>query len=96
MKANQIAVGSAVCVGCARCSEVCPAQIDIPAVLKICEQHPADALACAEKLRTVDSKGTPMDCIECGACSAHCPQKIDVKEIMRRMAMLEYQNFRSA
>jgi len=66
------------CDGCRKCCAVCPAGIDIPAVLSGLENS-----AKAHK----HYGGQPIDCIECGACSALCPQKLAVKEMIREIAM---------
>lgn len=67
------------CDGCRKCCAVCPAGIDIPAVLSGLER--------GVKSHRLSGSGQPIDCIECGACSAFCPQKLPVKEIIRKSAM---------
>ena len=71
--------GKNPCTNCGRCNAVCPAGIDIPAVIGVCKRH--------EKIEMLSELAGPEDCIECGACTSCCPEKIAVKDLMRELAM---------
>ncbi len=76
-----------VCKECRKCCNYCPAEINIPEMLKLYEICMAEQDVIEEIFDRADSIGQPIDCIECGACSSHCPQKIQVKQVMRKLAM---------
>lgn len=69
------------CTGCRYCVATCPAQIDIPAVLKVYNDH-KDVPWTFMGLMGSGSKGKPMDCVGCGLCTEHCPQSINVPQYM--------------
>ena len=72
------------CTGCRYCVDTCPAQINIPEVLKVYNDHKDIPWTFMGLMRT-ESKGKPMDCISCGLCTEHCPQKIDVPHYMQAL-----------
>jgi len=69
------------CTGCRYCVDTCPAQINIPEVLKVYNDH-KDIPWTFMGLMRAGSKGKPMDCVSCGLCTEHCPQGIDVPRYM--------------
>jgi predicted aldo/keto reductase-like oxidoreductase len=69
------------CTGCRYCVETCPAQINIPEVLKVYNDHKDIPWTFMGLMRT-RSQGKPMDCVGCGLCTEHCPQNIDVPRYM--------------
>ncbi len=74
------------CTACRYCCSGCPAQINIPEILKIYNTWKVDGRWALRKLDDVDSQGKPADCIGCGACTQHCPQNIDVPALMAELA----------
>jgi len=69
------------CTGCRYCVATCPAQINIPEVLKVYNDHKDIPWTFMGLMRT-GSKGKPMDCVSCGLCTKHCPQNINVPQYM--------------
>lgn len=74
------------CTACRYCTDDCPAQINIPEVLKVYNEFKVDGPWALGGLRNIETKGTPTDCIGCGLCTGHCPQNIDVPTIMAELA----------
>lgn len=78
-----------ICSSCGKCTRNCPAQINIPEVLKIYGEYEAGNVKALTHLNKIESYGLPIDCIECGACSSCCPQGIKIRKIMRELAMIQ-------
>ena len=78
-----------LCNHCNKCSEVCPAGIDIPTMLQIYDRYQIEGAAALKRMDAQEFFANPQDCIECGACSSYCPEKIPVKKIIRGLAMLQ-------
>jgi len=74
------------CTACRYCCDGCPAHIDIPQVIGICNRYKTDGDWALEGFKAIQSGGKPDACTECGACNAHCPQGIEVTAIMSEMA----------
>ena len=74
------------CTECRYCCNDCPAEINIPEILKIYNNYKIDGGWALNGIKDADSKGKPADCTECGSCNEHCPQSIDVKSIMKELA----------
>ena len=72
------------CNHCNKCSEVCPAGIDIPAMLQIYDQYKNEGAAALKRMDAQEFPANPQDCIECGACSSYCSKKI-----IKELAMLQ-------
>lgn len=76
------------CSGCRYCCSTCPAELDIPLLIKGYNEQTVSG----ELWRVANfplTKG-PENCLNCGACLAHCPQKIKIPDIMNKFAsMLE-------
>lgn len=78
-----------LCASCGVCSGYCPAQIDVPAAIKIYREYLAGDTQTLKKLEEMESAGSPVDCIECGACSARCAYAVDAAGIVRELAMMQ-------
>ncbi len=71
------------CVGCNKCSYVCPHATIRPFALSADEKAAAPAnIKVADKVKAVTNKGyeftlavSPMDCMGCGVCIGECPTK---------------------
>lgn len=87
--AGKAAIMMRLCAACGKCSESCPAHINISEALKIYGEYLSGDPQTLEKLNNMKSLGKPVDCIECGACSSHCPEGLNVKELMRELAMMQ-------
>jgi len=72
------------CTGCRYCVDSCPAQINIPGVIKVYNDL-KDGAWTFMGLMASGTKGMPFDCVSCGACTEHCPQKIDVPDVMKKI-----------
>lgn len=72
------------CSGCRYCCSDCPAELDIPLLIKgYNEQNVAgETWRIAELAQT---KGAE-HCLQCNTCLKHCPQKIDIPKIMRMLS----------
>lgn len=73
------------CTACRYCCDTCPAEINIPEILKVYNRYKIDGAQALWNMDKVDSVGKPTDCIGCGACEGHCPQGIHVPEIMKEL-----------
>ena len=73
------------CTACRYCTDNCPAQINIPEILKIYNDFKVDGPWALGGLEKVDSTGKPTDCVGCGLCATHCPQNIDIPGIMAEL-----------
>lgn len=73
------------CSGCRYCCPVCPAQLDIPLLIKGYneERVSGELWRVAELSNTVHN---PKECQQCGLCKGHCPQKIDIPAVMEKIA----------
>lgn len=76
------------CTACRYCTDNCPAQINIPEILKIYNDFKVDGPWALAGLEHVDSVGKPTDCVGCGLCAGHCPQSINIPGIMAELAEL--------
>lgn len=63
------------CIGCGRCTEVCPKRLFPAEAVRMAEQNKAAVAA---------SYGAER-CAGCGACSAVCPSGIEITELMLRL-----------
>lgn len=68
------------CTACHYCTDVCPQQIAIPALL-----HAWNARKLLEPWTPVQTPA-PSCCLDCGACEANCPQHLSIRSLLKRMA----------
>ena len=68
------------CISCGRCVEVCPRQIFVSEIARLCERG-----AKKQALRLGVSR-----CDGCGACSAVCPSGIELSAMMEELVDMDY------
>ena len=70
---------------CRYCCEGCPAGLEIPALIKLYNDHilTKDNPLPADTFRELSS---PADCLACQNCERHCPQGIRIHEVMAAFA----------
>lgn len=74
------------CTGCRYCCKGCPAQLNIPEIIKLYNDakfYPS--LNIGMRHDALGESGKPENCIGCGQCAAMCPQGIDVPGLMPEM-----------
>ena len=73
------------CTACDYCLEGCPAEIPIPGIIALLNDHRTskDESLPEKYEQVVAGRGRASDCIECAACEDICPQHL---EIIRHMA----------
>ena len=75
---------SVPCTGCRYCTENCPMEIDIPAMMELYNKFKLDGRFA---LRNMDkTEHNAAECIGCGACASICPQHIDIPSVMSELA----------
>ena len=67
-KTNKYVVGTARCIRCGRCIDVCP--MHLTPVLMYKAMYTGDA----EEMKALDM----LDCIECGSCAYVCPAGVSL------------------
>lgn len=74
------------CTECRYCVEegTCPADIDIPAVLKLYNAFKVDGPWALQGMSELTVQ--PDACVECGECSDRCPQSIGIPAFMKELA----------
>ena len=89
MKAAQSIVGSmgVPCSACRYCCPTCPAELDIPLLLKGYNELRFTNKGNWRVSGLKDAAG-PEACLQCGECMNHCPQKIDIPDAMQKYAAL--------
>ena len=75
------------CTQCRYCTEGCPAGLDIPALLTVCNESRYTRYAGVEKaLRALSAEKRPSACIGCGKCTRVCPQRINIPGELKKLA----------
>ncbi len=70
---------AAPCTACRYCCDHCPAGLDIPYLLEVCNNMKfAPSTNVAMSVEFLDPEKRPEKCVSCGACRHMCPQGIDV------------------
>lgn len=82
---GMISVGTLGCTNCRYCTEKCPQELDIPALLRIFNRHRFVGSGTIDRaaLAKIEAGKTPAACVGCGSCESVCPQKIAISETMR-------------
>lgn len=71
------------CTGCRYCCKGCPAQLDIPSIIRLYNDAKFYlSINVGMKRDSLGESGKPENCIGCGQCAKMCPQGIDVPGLM--------------
>ena len=73
------------CTACRYCTKSCPAELDIPRLLHLYNEHLFSEGGFIGKLAlsALPEDKQPAACIACGKCAELCPQMIDVPGVLR-------------
>ncbi|MBQ7025943.1 MAG: aldo/keto reductase [Peptococcaceae bacterium] len=76
------------CTSCKYCTEKCPMELNIPALIEIYNEHvfTGGGFLPGMKLSVFPEDKRPNACIGCRSCEAVCPQNIKISEAMRDFA----------
>ena len=78
------------CSACRYCCPTCPAELDIPVLLKGYNELRFTGKG-NWRVTGLSSTAGPEACLQCGECLNHCPQKIDIPDAMLKFAELRAQ-----
>ena len=81
-------IPSIPCTRCNYCTETCPAEIPIPAILRALNDSRiyGDAYAAAQYASACKDKAQASACLGCEGCISRCPQHIKITEHLREAA----------
>ncbi len=76
------------CTACKYCTEKCPMELNIPALLEIYNEHifTGGGFLPTMKLSVFPEEKRPTACIGCRSCEGVCPQNIKISEAMKDFA----------
>ena len=80
------------CTACHYCVSHCPAELDIPKLLSLYNEHyfSDGGFIAPMALESMGEDKQPSACLACGSCAAVCPQRIDIPGTLAKFAeMLE-------
>lgn len=72
------------CSGCRYCCSVCPAELDIPLLIK--GYNEKNISGETWRVAQLDQNKEPEHCLGCKTCLKYCPQKINIPEVMEKFA----------
>ena len=72
------------CTACHYCTSHCPSGIDIPAMLKLYNEHvfTGGGFLAPMTIQAIPEENRPDACIGCRSCEAVCPQQIKISEVL--------------
>ena len=80
-------ISSAVlpCTACRYCTTHCPKHLDIPALIKLYDEHrfTGGGFIAPMAVGTLPEEKRPSACIGCRSCEKVCPQQIKISEVMK-------------
>lgn len=71
------------CTSCRYCTDHCPQELDIPAIIKLYNEHACSGAPVS--LDAFDNGKRPSACIGCRSCEEVCPQNILISEMMSEL-----------
>lgn len=74
------------CTNCRYCTEHCPMNIDIPAVIKLYNKGVYSGGVSQKAIEALDEGKRPTDCIGCASCETVCPQAIKISDMMAEIS----------
>lgn len=74
------------CTECRYCCPNCPAELDIPALIRSYNEAKIGGAWRLRKLMDLPADKRPSACVGCGSCTAHCPQSFGIPSYMSEMA----------
>ena len=81
------AIPTIPCTGCKYCTEKCPSNIPIPAILETENDRRLFNHANRGHYQFITGgKGKAFDCIACGVCEDRCPQHLPIIELLKESA----------
>ena len=72
------------CTACHYCTSHCPNGIDIPAMLKLYNEHvfTGGGFLAPMTIQSIPEEKRPGACVSCRSCEAVCPQQIKISEVL--------------
>lgn len=72
------------CTACHYCTSHCPQGIDIPAMLKLYNEHvfTGGGFLAPMTIQAIPEEKRPSACVGCRSCEAVCPQQIKISEVL--------------
>ena len=82
--AEMMGMGTVPCTACRYCTDYCPMELDIPALLRLYNEHAfsGGGFIAPMALSSYAEDKKPSACIGCRSCEAVCPQQIKISETM--------------
>ena len=76
------------CTSCRYCVDSCPAEINIPRIIEIYNEHVYSngGFLATILMRAIEEEKKPSACIGCRTCEDLCPQNIKISEMMSEFA----------
>ncbi len=77
-------VNGVPCTACHYCTSHCPNGIDIPAMLKLYNEHifTGGGFLAPMTIQAIPEENRPSACVSCRSCEAVCPQQIKISEVL--------------
>lgn len=77
------------CTSCRYCRNGCPAGLDIPKLISVCNDlRFLSTFTATMLIDSLPPEKQPSACLECGACTKVCPQSIDIPAVMKELCGL--------
>jgi len=76
------------CTACRYCTERCPQQLDIPALMALYNEQSfgGNGFLIPMRMKVMGEGKRPADCLGCRSCEAVCPQNIKISEVLSDFA----------
>ena len=89
--------GEINCTACKYCIDVCPRNINIPAIFSIYNRYKAEGnrMLLSIYYETLDESERGDKCIKCGLCNKNCPQNLQIPDLLSQIDD-EYKSIKKA